>query len=278
MDVACSATIKEISNCMAQLVSLTQSDPDLGKECMRFEAEHATARAQYEEEPGNDGDGGGVTAPLPERALAQLHSALERMADFALSCARVALRRGSSCSPFSCDPTSVNAPHPVEAARSSSAEEFNCGTTATERNASIMHYALQVAVLVLVAHEPFRQQLQNTMVDSLHILEYVVEALELDRTLELSRFAEGYRTSHMNLLANLTYRNNAVCCTVATHDPLMHAIISNTFLDEANPGLAEWSDFVLRNVCVYCQEGRDCIAALRAASRGGYGGRGKKPV
>jgi hypothetical protein len=118
-------------------------------------------------------------------------------------------------------------------------------------NADSYYAATQVLILshVLLPAGPQRKELQSVLVDQCSILTALHNYLLLDRETELKLYAEGYRTELVALLAHLLSENRSACHQVAETPGLMKMILEATKIDEDNPGMGEWAQFAIRNLC-----------------------------
>ena len=136
--------------------------------------------------------------------------------------------------------------------------------------ANALHASINGLNLLTRAHGKFDKSMKEHMVlhnssgsSSLKILEYVADALAISRDVELHCFAEGYRTMHISLLANLTHDCPEVCKAAGSSTKLLSAVLTCTRLDEENPGCAEWAEYCTRNICLHSPEARDFIKHLK---------------
>lgn len=271
-----------------ELVRLAQTDPDLRMACVKFQMEHAAAMAGY--------DAGASGAEE-----VHLEAMLRRMLELATGTAAALLQRvqAGARSPVSppCAPpataatgtgshpsSAVNSPTSAASAhargfasfdgmdsapRSSSVDDLNASDLVLERNASLMQHACRVAAVVFLVSQHFQTRLQQYGLD-IGLLDVVRDALRLPRNTELRCFAEGFRTEFMNVLSNFTFGHPNVCDAVAADEDLVRAIMGATRIDEENPGLVEWAEFALRNICGMSGQARDVVKAQRALTKPTY--------
>eukprot|EP00668_Euglena_longa_P014842 GGOE01018872.1.p2 GENE.GGOE01018872.1~~GGOE01018872.1.p2 ORF type:complete len:232 (-),score=56.53 GGOE01018872.1:271-966(-) len=76
--------------------------------------------------------------------------------------------------------------------------------------------------------------------------------LAIERKVELRKYADGYRTAVVRILANATYKN-AEACEQAWACGLLPTLLQHTHLDEENPCLREWASFTISNMMVLPQ-------------------------
>lgn len=257
------------------LVILAQTDPALQVACMKFQMEHASARAEFDSKkhmeitsPTGSASSRSQSPPqeLPDpvpaaagRSCAQqrervhLLAALRRMLEFAVTTGLHAL-----------SPVSAQGPGASQAKfgdRSSSVDDLNTGEASLERRATMMHLSTQIIALAFIVAEELRTEVQSFALEETGLLRLVSGALKLSRELELEFFAEGFKTDHMNVLSNFTFGSGAVCAAVAADEQLLLAVLAATRIDEENPGMVEWAEFALRNVC---KMSPDAQAVIRA--------------
>lgn len=268
-----------------ELVVVCQTDVELQKAVLKFQMEHAAAAASY--------------TPPADKQLAtakeHLKATLVRMLDLAVLVASTVLTRatdassraGSSASApaagksplvggFTADhppPGFTRSPSPPEGGgmepNSSSVDDLAAGSDAARtRDAEAMHHAVRVASFVFIVAEDLRLALQ--MHGLRHgLLDVCRAAVCLPRLTELQFFAEGFKTDHMAVLSNFTFENADVCNAVANDDGMMVAILSATRVDEENPGMVEWAEFCIRNVCTLSSTAREKIATQKPLQTAG---------
>jgi ataxin-10 len=252
-----------------ELVVLAQTDADLRMACVKFQMEHAASKASYDGTGEHD----------------HLLATLARMLDLATNVSSVVLQRVvGAATPKSTSPVS---PRPADmpppgadgfdtdpaggmGGQGSSVDDLMAGgDLCSERDATLMQHCCRVAALAFLVSEDLRGDLQQHALDG-GLLTVVRGSLCLPRMMELRFFAEGFKTEHMNVLSNFTYGNYAVCTAISQDEPLLLAILGATRIDEENPGLVEWAEFTLRNVCGMSQAAADVIKAQKPMSQPTY--------
>ncbi|EPY26139.1 hypothetical protein AGDE_11521 [Angomonas deanei] len=185
--------------------------------------------------------------------------ALKRMSVLALSIAKHVLWRTKNFS------TVQSKTKDVSLIQASSVEDFSEGTDAWLETGAHLSYA-SVNLLATVLHVSPRicNELQMFLYEK-SIIEYLSEALAISRDHELSYFQEGYRTEHVRLIANLAFSNTVVADSIAADVTLLSSVLSGTKIDEENPGLVEWSEFAVRNICDSSASAREKIKKLSPA-------------
>ncbi|KPA76075.1 hypothetical protein ABB37_08205 [Leptomonas pyrrhocoris] len=230
---------------------------DLG---FKFQYEQAAEKAAHQS---------GETKPDP---MVQLAHVLYRMVDLTLGTAKtvydqtLAEWRRRKCESERKSPTSPLASSQSltspEALRNSSVADFNEGSSAwVERGAHLSLLSLEVLSSILLAHAALRKSIQKYMLDY-DILDYLEKIFGMERDHELSFFPEGFKTECMRLVANLTYENNDVSLALAGRDAFLFSILSATRIDEENPGMVEWAEFAIRNICESSAAAREKIRKL----------------
>lgn len=230
---------------------------DLG---FKFQYEQAAEKAAYQS---------GEVKPDP---MVQLTHVLHRMVDLTLGTAKtvydqtlVEWRRrkceGEQSSPTTPLASSQSLTSP-EVLRNSSVEDFNEGSSAwVERGAHLSLLSLEVLSSILLAHAALRKNLQKYMLDY-SVLDYLAKIFEMERDHELSFFPEGFKTECMRLVANLTHDNADVNAALVERDAFLFSILSATRIDEENPGMVEWAEFAIRNICESSSAAREKIRKL----------------
>jgi len=71
--------------------------------------------------------------------------------------------------------------------------------------------------------------------------------LAIERKVELRKYASGYRSAVVRVLANTTYKNSEACEAV-WEAGLLPVLLQHTHLDEENPCLREWASFAIANL------------------------------
>ncbi|KAK7194582.1 Spinocerebellar ataxia type 10 protein domain containing protein [Novymonas esmeraldas] len=242
-----------LSLCLASLDNLRDM-------AFKFQYEQAAEKAAYR---------GAETRPDP---MTQLTHVLRRMVDLTLGTARAVYdqtllewrRRkceaetDSSSSP-SGSSQSMTSP---EVLRNSSVEDFAEGSNAwLERGSHLSLLSLEVLSSVLLAHHFLRQGLQRYMLDE-NVLDYLEKVFDMERDHELCYFPEAFKTECMRLIANLTHENVEVNAALAERETFLFNILSATKIDEENPGMVEWAEFAIRNICESSPAARDKIQRL----------------
>lgn len=242
-----------LSICLASFDNLR----DLG---FKFQYEQAAEKAAYQS---------GEVKPDP---MVQLTHVLHRMVDLTLGTAKTVYdqtlaewrrrkcegERNSPTSPLASS-QSLTSP---EVLRNSSVEDFNEGSSAwVERGAHLSLLSLEVLSSILLAHASLRKNLQKYMLDY-NVLDYLEKIFGMERDHELSFFPEGFKTECMRLVANLNHENADVNAALVERDALLYSILSATRIDEENPGMVEWAEFAIRNICESSPSARDKIRKL----------------
>lgn len=242
-----------LSICLASFDNLR----DLG---FKFQYEQAAEKAAYQS---------GETKPEP---MVQLTHVLYRMVDLTLGTAKtvydqtlVEWRRrkcdGERNSPTSPLASSQSMTSP-EVLRNSSVEDFNEGSSAwVERGAHLSLLSLEVLSSILLAHAALRKSIQKYMLEY-SVLDYLEKIFEMERDHELAFFPEGFKTECVRLIANLTFDSAEVNAALAGRDTVLFGILSATRIDEENPGMVEWAEFAIRNICEASSAARDKIRKL----------------
>ena len=136
--------------------------------------------------------------------------------------------------------------------------------------AHVAHFSGQTLSGVFLVSHDVRPLLQSYIAEHRPLLlDFLRKAITVDRKTELYCFAEGYKTTHMSVLANLCSEAPLVAQLVAEDDALMVAILNATRVDEENPGLAEWAEFAIRNLCHSSDAAQQRITSLMPSSRVG---------
>lgn len=227
----------------------------------KFQYEQAAEKAAYQN---------GEPKPDP---MTQLAHVLQRMVDLTLGTAGTVYdqtltewrRRKCETEPESLPSTlgssqSMTSP---EVLRNSSVEDFAEGSSGwVERGAHLSLLSLEVLSSVLLAHHFLRKDLQRYILDD-RGLDYLEKIFGMERDHELSFFAEGFKTECMRLIANLTHNNTDVSAALAERDTFLLNILSATQIDEENPGMVEWAEFAIRNICESSSAARDKIRKLK---------------
>jgi ataxin-10 len=230
---------------------------DLG---FKFQYEEAAKKAAYQQ---------GEVKPDP---MVQLTHVLCRMVDLTLGTAKVVYdqtlaewrrrkcegERNSPTSPLASS-QSLTSP---EVLRNSSVEDFNEGSPAwVERGAHLSLLSLEVLSSILLAHVALRKTLQKYMLDY-NVLDYLEQIFEMDRDHELYFFPEGFKTECMRLVANLTFENTDITSALVARESFLLSVLSATRIDEENPGMVEWAEFAIRNICASSTAAKEKIRRL----------------
>ncbi|EPY26609.1 hypothetical protein STCU_06169 [Strigomonas culicis] len=182
---------------------------------------------------------------------------LQRMIDLALSVAKSILSRTLESSSKASDKGDEERQQSFF--HSSSVEDFAEGTENwLETGAHLSYLSVELLCFSLITHKKLCKSLQNYMLEK-NIVEYLSSALSISRDHEIGYFQEGYRTEHMRLIANLSFSNPEVSSSIVRNDVLIRSILSGTKIDEENPGMAEWAEFAIRNLCGSSQEAQEAI-------------------
>ncbi|KAH9598349.1 Ataxin-10 domain [Trypanosoma melophagium] len=259
------ATLQHISSKVDALLMLCETDGELRNYSLKFKLEQAVDKTAFEakREAGEE--------------MLHFRRVLQRMADLALHVAPHILRRvrkyvkGKNLSQndnLSCDRmnTDTLSTHSSSLQRSSSVEEFCDGSEAwLESGAHLSYTAIELLCLILVSHPRLVKPLQMYLFES-RILEYIEDALSISREQEITFFQEGYRTEHIRLIANLTLDNEEVCSAIVSNSAILSAILTGTRFDEENPGMVQWAEFSIRNLCCCISEAREIIRRLTPIS------------
>ncbi|KAG5506351.1 hypothetical protein JIQ42_07969 [Leishmania sp. Namibia] len=242
-----------LSICLASFDSLRDM-------AFKFQYEQAAEKAAYQS---------CETKPDP---MTQLMHVLQRMVDLTLGTARAVYDqtllewRRRKCEREADSPTlqlsssqSMLSPGVL---RNSSVEDFTEGSLAwIERGSHLSLLSLEVLSSVLLAHHYLRKDLQKYMLDY-NALDYLEKVFSMERDHELCYFPEGFKTECMRLIANLTHNNVDVNAAIAERDTFLFNILSATKIDEENPGMVEWAEFAIRNICESSSAARDKIRKL----------------
>jgi ataxin-10 len=263
-----SAAAREMGMHVDELVLLAQTDAEMRMACVKFQMEHAAAKAAYCEDEEED-------------ELEHLDATLKRMLDLAVYIGTTVLRRAventprniSPVSPLSdtalpASPTSASSAPGIFNARNSSVEDLShAGSDLSwERNAAAMQHSCRIAALAFIVSEKLRPRLQHHALQG-GLLPLCRGGLCIARAVELRCFAEGFKTEHMNAVSNFTYGNRDVCEAVAADEQFLLSILTATRIDEENPGLVEWAEFTIRNICGMSTTACDVIKAQRPLSK-----------
>jgi ataxin-10 len=274
-----SAVLRQISELIDEMLLLSQPDADLRMHCVKFQVEHAAAKAMFQTE-GCGGASSGPTCALSAEML-HLQWALQRMIDFATSISQSiklrslrcfrdtspSIRSSSPDSPYS-DNSSV--PRPGDALLghfSESMDEFLSDHDArVELRANVMHAALEVLSQSLLVHPALCVSLQDYMINEKQLIPHLSELMCIEKDIERTCFTEGFKTDVMKLTANVTFENPSASTAVAMDQRFLNEILSATRIDDENPGLVEWAEFVIRNTCTASPAARDHLAKLQPSA------------
>ncbi|KAJ9461856.1 hypothetical protein DIPPA_22625 [Diplonema papillatum] len=115
-------------------------------------------------------------------------------------------------------------------------------------DAEAVHYAMTIIAeaVAVCCSSSSTTQLQTFLLEH-DVIKTVVAMYNIPRQVELMRYGEGYRTSLMRILANVTFGNTTVSAYLLEHS-FIAAILSATKIDEENAGLREWAEFCIRNI------------------------------
>jgi hypothetical protein len=136
--------------------------------------------------------------------------------------------------------------YPYKAAPSPSAS-----TTADDADAAVLRHAAAAAASSAAAPTSITDDMMAVPPPPVApLLDFLQAALTVDRNVELTWFAEGYRTMHLNALSNATHRCPAACRAVVTScDVLLQAVLMLARkLDQENPGSMEWAGMVVHHI------------------------------
>ncbi|KEG10321.1 hypothetical protein DQ04_03881060 [Trypanosoma grayi] len=250
-----------ISSKVDTLLMLCETENELRNYSLKFKLEQAVDKAAFQakREEGEE--------------MIHFQRILQRMADLALNVAPHILQRtrkhlknkyASEKSGGSSEAANNSAGHTDvdNLQRNSSVEEFSDGSEAwLETGARISYTAVELLCLILVSHPRLVKALQAYLFEC-EVLTYITDALSISREHEIAFFQEGYRTEHIRLIANLTHDNEKVCSSVVGNSALLSAILTGTRFDEENPGMVEWAEFAIRNLCCGSGEAREKIRYL----------------
>lgn len=241
--------LQQINKQVDTVLQFSKTDAELQNSVLKFQLEQAADKAAFESKGGNVDRG------------EHLRRVLVRMSDLALAVASAILKRttadmqsrASDADPSTTDALhltpSLTGPAVADMVHASSVEDFSKGSDAwLQGGALLSSAAVNLLSLVLTVHKELRNGLQMHMLHR-NVIDYVNEALGVSREHEIRYFLEGYKTDHMRLIANIAFENTEIGDTVADNDHLLRAILSATKIDEENPGMVEWAEFAIRNLC-----------------------------
>jgi ataxin-10 len=296
-----SDVMRQISELIDEMLTLSQPDADLRMYCVKFQVEHASSKAEYQSEDakgslGHDADDddapGRPASPLGADML-HLKWALQRMIDLATSISQSitsrsvrsfretspSMRSTTPDSPYSSETSAAPRASPsvsVEGGGSStlgnfsgSVDEFMAMTdhdVRVELRANVMHVALEILSQSLLVHPALCTLLQEYMIDEKLLVPHLSDLMLMEKELELAYFTEGFKTDVMKLIANLTFQNHSASTAIAVDHRFLNAIFSATRIDDENPGLVEWAEFAIRNICSASPAARDHLAKLQPSA------------
>lgn len=283
---------RNMTDHLDDLVLTCQKDSELQKAVLKFQMEHAAAAASFQSPATGDVEG-------LIHAREHLEATLMRMLDLAVLVISTVLRRVTESQSRTTSRTSVGGRSPpspsFEGAQGlpssnrslsppsedsataaqlpplhpcpNSVDDLAAGSDAARaRDAEAMHHAVRVASSVFIVSEDLRTTMQKHALRT-GLLELCKRAVCLPRLTELQYFAEGFKTDHVAVLSNFTFENSDVCRAVAEDEMLLLAILGATRIDEENPGMVEWAEFCIRNVCALSALARETIKAQKPMSQ-----------
>lgn len=243
--------LQKISSNVDTILTFCTSDVELRNFALKFQFEQAAEKAAYNGGDSTDG-------------LLHMKHVLQRMTDLALSVAKSILSR--TLESASKAAAKENEDSQREFFHSSSVEDFAEGTEAwLETGAHLSFLSVELLCSTLLTHKKLCKTMQNYMLEK-NIVEYLANALSISRDHEIGYFQEGYRTEHMRLIANLSFSNPEVSSSIVRNDELTRSILSGTKIDEENPGMVEWAEFAIRNLCESSREAQDTIRNMTPLS------------
>ncbi|PWV10706.1 hypothetical protein C3747_66g35 [Trypanosoma cruzi] len=265
----CDVSIKDADTEVLRLISakvdslliLCETDSELRNYALKFKLEQAVDKTAFQakREEGEE--------------MLHFQRVLQRMADLALSIAPHIVRRTgrhlkakyASGNDKTCSEASSTCAEFMDTdgiPRNSSVEEFRDGSEAwLETGAHLSHVAVELLCLILVSHPRLVKALQMYLMER-DVLSYIEDALSIPREHEIAFFQEGHRTEHMRLMANLTLDNVEACSFIVSNSALLSAVLTSTRFDEENPGMVEWAEFCIRNLCCCTKEAHEKIRRL----------------
>lgn len=246
-----SEVLRLVSLKVDSLLVLCETESELRNYSLKFKLEQAVDKTAFQ---ANRRDG---------EEMLHFQRVLKRMADLALQIAPHILRRTRGHPKNDAPrPKSDAAPTYGGLQRNSSVEEFCDGSDAwLEAGARLSHTAVDLLCLILVSHPRLVHTLQMYLFEC-GVLDYIEDALSISREQEMAFFQEGYRTGHLQLIANLTMDNAEVCSHVVNNSVLFGAVLTSTRVDEENPGMGEWAKFCVRNLSCCTSEAREKMRRL----------------
>jgi len=258
--------LDKIGSKIDSIIALCFSTQDgLRDYAFKFQYEQAAAKAAYE-------SGSQNTDPS-----SHLRAVLQRMIDLALCILQEVAKQiqqqqcnglGSSQSSESShikSPPSQTFKSP-EMLRNSSVEDFSSGSFGwIERGAHVSQLALEVLSSSLLASAQLRSSLQDYIAEK-GALDILGGALSIDRERELLYHAEGFKTEVACVMANLSFENVKVSNAMAERDDILFRLLAATKVDEENPGMVEWAEFAIRNICSSSASAREKLKKLKPQS------------
>ncbi|ESL10574.1 hypothetical protein TRSC58_01692 [Trypanosoma rangeli SC58] len=253
--------LRLISTKVDSLLMLSETDGELRNYALKFKLEQAVDQTAFQakREEGEE--------------MLHLQRVLQRMADLALHIAphilcRTRRHRTSKCLAGSKNASGDGSGTPADGRasdslpRNSSVEDVCDGSEAwLETGAHLSYASVELLCLILVCHPRLVKALQMYLLRC-DVLAYVADALSIPCEHEIAFFHEGYRTEHVRLMANLTLDNGEACSCIVGNPVLLSAVLTSTRFDEENPGMVEWAEFCIRNLCCCTGEARDKIRGL----------------
>ena len=275
-----SAVLREISELIDSVLTMSQPDPELRMHCIKFQVEHAAAKAEYQCARGG-GEGisdSACSSPAPALSsdMLELKWALQRMIDLASAISQSIISRSirgfrdtspsmasSVDSPYS-DNSSIPRTDDGLGRFSGSVDEFaNDHEMRVEIRANVMHGVLEIMSQSLIVHPALCGLLQAYMVCEKGLIPHLSELMCLEKEVELTCFTEGFKTDVMKLVANVTFENAEASNAIGVDQRFLNEILSATRIDEENPGMVEWAEFAIRNVCQSSTVARDHLKKLQ---------------
>nr|CCC92230.1 conserved hypothetical protein [Trypanosoma congolense IL3000] len=252
--------LEQINSNTDSLLALCETDSELRNYSLKFKLDQAV-------------DGAAFQAKRKEgEEILHFQRTLQRMMGLALSVALHILRRTTKFYVNSSTQKGRSEANVVEnlaqeggdinLQRKSSVVEFCDGSDAwLEVGANLSQKAAELLCNIIICHPEFVKPHQTHLLRN-GILDYVAEALNISQDHEMMCFLSGFKKEHMRLLANLTFQNGEVCSAVVGSAPLLTATLKATRIDVENPGMAEWAQFVIRNLCCSSSRAREKIGGL----------------
>lgn len=245
--------LSEINEKVSLLIDLCKKDRDLQPFASRFEFEQAADKAAFE-----------LCKKDPLRHMERI---LKQMCDLARDTASFVLKRSAE------NLKQKNEHHEgvsssKEILRVNSVDEFTVGgDTWLECSATVSFLCVSLMSLVILLNVQLRRGIQDYLL-SQNVLDYINEALKISKEHELNYFLEGHKTELVRLLANISFENEETSVAICNNDDLLINILSNTGIDEENPGVGEWGKLAIRNLCFATPTAREKIKMLKPLSTG----------